>query len=99
MVRTLCFHCRGTWVESLVGELVFHMLCSMAKKINFKNQKKKKKRTLFTIFFKRRFGKMQVYDGGCSGFVQMKSLLIFMDMSYFYMTWAIVRETRAFNLW
>lgn len=52
----------------------------------------------FFFFFRRRLDKMQVYNGGCSGFVQMKSFLIFMDMSYFYMMWAIVRETRAFNL-
>ena len=34
VVKTLCFHCRGAQVSSLVWKLRFHMPCGLAKKQN-----------------------------------------------------------------
>ena len=46
-VRTLCFHCRGLLVRSLVTELRFHKLCGAAKK------RKKRKKMFLMLAYKR----------------------------------------------
>ena len=39
VVKTLCFQCRGTQIQSLVEELRSHKLCSSAKKKRNKKEK------------------------------------------------------------
>ena len=54
-VKTLCFHCRGQWIHSLVGQLQSQMSSFLAKYFLKNNKSDIRKRTLH---YKGRTGQM-----------------------------------------